>query len=1657
MEVFVFCCALVLRANAQTPTIISQPQSTTNNNASAATFTVVATNAASYQWQFQGATMPGATNTTLYLDDLTTNEAGSYTVVVTSSGNISVTSSPPAILTIVQGTIIQWTISTYPNGSSSNFLVQLFDHDKPATVENFIHYITSGAYSNMFFDRDVTNFVLQGGDYATSDRSTNGLKVNQLSPGTNFPSQVDNEFSVGPLVHNLFGTMAMAQQSGETNSATTAFYFNLTNNSASLDPQYFVVFGRILPGSGTNVLQYFNTLSPPTHGIYDEFSAVPTLPVNYDGTNTPTDASFFYCDFSFVPAPPPPDTTSPTVSITYPAANAGLTNGTDLTVTGTASDNVGVAKVYCVVTSLVGFSKGESETNTAIGTANWSLDLGTNPAGIYQLQAYAEDGEGNISAPATQFFTNLVVLTVVTNVNGVLTSNQQYLVPGQTYSLTAVPPLAGDIFLYWQDQGVTSLDPDQEVTTDTNLTITVTFALTDLPAGLAITYPVAGSTVIATNAALTITGTVPTSVNVTNLTVQLFLNSTAVTAAQPAVISGSTWSLTESDLAGGLYTAVAVAEDSLGDEGVATETFTVRAPPIIYSQPANLTILAGATATFSVIASNVVSYQWQLVGTGLITGATNATLVIPDVTTNLSGNSYEVVITSADDESVTSAPATLTVVTGTLVQITFSGFPDGSTSNVVVQLFDHEKPATVANFLHYITPAVQYYSGTTIAFSTNVAFSNMIWDLCIPGFLLQGGGYYTTDQTNTAPPPHLQSINSTVTQNAAYVPLFPSNVDNEFGVGPVIHNTFGTLAMAKLAGQPDSAANQFIFNLADNSSTLDHQDGGYTVFGQVISGSNVLQYFNTLSKPNHGIFDYTTLPGGAPFSDLPVNYDGWQIPADANLFFGTFTLLSTINADTTPPTVTLSNPTKGETATNADVVFEGTASDNVAVARVVCTLDGNAQTATGTTNWTADFGILSPGTHNYRVVAQDGSGNMTASSGAITGTFVVPRFPFEASVNGNGTLSTNLDGTNTTVGARYVIAAEPNKGSVFVNWVAGTNATLARSNSFTMRNGMQMTANFISDVVSGGISITFPSINGAVAATNFTFKGRVAASLGAAQVTCQVFSASTSNSVSAPLVFNASGAWSSPAVSLPPGNYIVQAVAQGANGKAAVAYQSFSVLAQLTIVQYGTGRVTIANGTYLKLNSNNRITAVPGAGYSFLSWNAGNGSIPVSTLTFPMTAGLTLTATFVPNSLPGKLTFTTPVRNTPFTNKNVTLAGKVASSVVAPQVFVQVFENDSPFTGFMPATMNGNNWTLTITNLIIGGYYAVATFTDATGKTTVASDTFSVNFFPLFAGIYHGIFFNPESVTLATSGTIVFALGNFGQVFGQITLPQQQPFLLYSQIGSSGSVTLQGNGTAASVAIQLNFDVVNYTGVMNGYIDIKGAVYPMTAYRAMTKLGTNTSPSPGTYVLNLTPSSGTVTGPPGDSFANVVASPSGMLAVAGTMTDSSTFSFSTGVYTNGVWPMFATFYKGNGLVIGWETNLPSGVCNGTLYWIKSPTNGVYYTNGINEQIDSFGAKYVAPVPGTNFQIVFSGGTLSSPLTNILSFKNGAMVPAAGTSDGLTGTLTSKGILKGSIVNPANNEKLLFNGAFISPAEGGAGFTLDVDRQTGYFEISVAPE
>lgn len=131
--------------------------------------------------------------------------------------------------------------------------VNLFDETTPATVDNFLSYVNSGAYANNVVHRVEPNFVVQAG----------GFQYNNTFP-------LDNVATGSPVVNeaklsNVRGTIAMAKLGGDPNSATSQWFINLANNSAggaSLDTQNggFTVFGQVL-GDGMQVVDAIAALN----------------------------------------------------------------------------------------------------------------------------------------------------------------------------------------------------------------------------------------------------------------------------------------------------------------------------------------------------------------------------------------------------------------------------------------------------------------------------------------------------------------------------------------------------------------------------------------------------------------------------------------------------------------------------------------------------------------------------------------------------------------------------------------------------------------------------------------------------------------------------------------------------------------------------------------------------------------------------------------------------------------------------------------------------------------------------------------------------------------------------------------------------------------------------------------------------------------------------------------------------------------------------------------------------------------------------------------------------------------------------------------------------------------------------------------------------
>src|SRR6185295_851109 len=143
---------------------------------------------------------------------------------------------------------------------------------------------------------------------------------------------------------------------------------------------------------GTLIGDYTN-VSFPSSGCFAEFQFSPT----WGGVgDTKSETDYFWFDHAHISRPsgnpPPNDTTPPTVSLTGPSAGATVTGS--VTVSASASDNVGVAGVQF---KLDGANLGPEDA-TAPYSVSWNTTTATN--GAHTLTAVARDAAGNTTTAA---------------------------------------------------------------------------------------------------------------------------------------------------------------------------------------------------------------------------------------------------------------------------------------------------------------------------------------------------------------------------------------------------------------------------------------------------------------------------------------------------------------------------------------------------------------------------------------------------------------------------------------------------------------------------------------------------------------------------------------------------------------------------------------------------------------------------------------------------------------------------------------------------------------------------------------------------------------------------------------------------------------------------------------------------------------------------------------------------------------------------------------------------------------------------------------------------------------------------------------------------------------------------------------------------------
>lgn len=143
-----------------------------------------------------------------------------------------------------------------------------------------------------------------------------------------------------------------------------------------------------------------------------------------------------------------------------------------------------------------------------------------------------------------------------------------------------------------------------------------------------------------------------------------------------------------------------------------------------------------------------------------------------------------------------------------------------SKGTMYVALNESKAPISTKNFVTYAEE--DYYNGT-------------VFHRVIKGFMAQAGGFELSDDGDLQKKPTKDPI------------------ANEWKNG--LSNTRGTLAMARLGRQPDSATSQFFINLVDNPFLDQPRDGaGYAVFGRIVKGLDVLDAIGNAETGVQGVY-----------------------------------------------------------------------------------------------------------------------------------------------------------------------------------------------------------------------------------------------------------------------------------------------------------------------------------------------------------------------------------------------------------------------------------------------------------------------------------------------------------------------------------------------------------------------------------------------------------------------------------------------------------------------------------------------------------------------------------------------------------------------------------------------------------------------------------
>ena len=981
---------LTVNPAAAAPTITTQPVNQTVTAGQTATFSVVATGTAplGYQWQMNGANISGATSASYSTPVTTSAENGATFVVVVSNAVGSVTSnsatltvSSAAVAPVIQAQPANETVAV---GQTATFSV-VAGGSAPLSYQWEKNGANISGATTASYTTPVTTAADNGATFVV-------VVSNAAGSATSNPAKLTVSASaVAP-------TIAAQPASQTVTAGQTATFSVVANGTAPLAYQWQKNGANI---GGATLASYTTPATTST----DNASTFQVVVSNSAGSVTSSAATL---------------TVNPAVvapTITTQPSNQTVTAGQTATFAVVASG-----------TAPLSYQWQKNGANISGATsASYTTPATTSTDNASTFQVVVSNSAGSLtSSTATLTVNPAVVMPTITT-----QPSNQTVTAGQTATFAVLASGTAPLSYQWQKNGT-------NITGATSASYT-TPATTSADSGSAFQVIVSNSKGNITSNAVTLTVTAaavaPTiSVQPTNQTITAGQTATFTVVASGTAPLSYQWQKNGANISGATSASYTTPATTSADNGSTFQllvrqsagllrrtgaTLTVNpavVAPTITTQPANQTVTAGQTATFSVVAAGTapLGYQWQKNGAN-ISGATSASYTTPATTTTDNGSTFQVVVSNSAG-SVTSSAATLTV-NPAVVAPTITAQPANQTvtagqtatfavvaSGTAPLSYQWQKNGaniSGATSASYTTPAT---TSTDNASTFHVVVSNSA------GSVTSSAATLTVNPAVVAPTITAQPANQTVTagQTATFAvvasgtaPLsyqWQKNGANISGATSTSYTTPATtstdnastfqVVVSNSAGSVTSSAATLTVNPAVVAPTITTQPASQTVtagqtatFSVVATGTAPLSYqwqknganISGATSTSYTTPATTSTDNGSTFQVVVSNSAGSVMSSAATL---------TVNHAVVAPTNTTQTPspteTAGQTATFS-VVATGTAPLSYQWQKNGANISG-ATSASYTTPATtsADNGST------FKVVVSNSAGNTTSNAATLT-------------------------------------------------------------------------------------------------------------------------------------------------------------------------------------------------------------------------------------------------------------------------------------------------------------------------------------------------------------------------------------------------------------------------------------------------------------------------------------------------------------------------------------------------------------------------------------------------------------------------------------------------------------------------------------------------